>query len=302
MSNEQLFKIEIDKEVDDMINWFTRNYEQEISAWIIGKFDDNIIRVQGLLFPHQEVGGASVDTDAKALIKLRKEYGDECLKIIGHFHSHNSMGNFWSQTDDEFISQYMDQREKALFLVSSKANGHRIRLEVRKPIHFTMDECEYDVVTDEIDELGIKLKAIIEEKVTVAAPVVAVAQPYDYAYEGNYHPQHGGGAYSGLTKGDQIIGTGHPQKNGLDDIDRMFDFNKKTNGFVVRGLTHMQYTQIEDIGNHTVRGEGDNTWSMAFTCRKKKDAMKQIQEIKDFLRTEREEMEQALDDIKEDII
>ena len=293
MMSEQLFKIEIDKRVDEIINWFANNYEQEISGWLVGGFEKDTIRITEILFPYQEVGGASVDTDAKALIKLRKEYGDKCLKIIGHFHSHNTMGNFWSGTDDEFISQYMEQRDKAIFLVSSKKNGHRLRLEVRNPISFTMDECDYDVVYD--DELGEELQAIIDEKVTVVKPVVTVKGGYDYGY-GGY------GVYGGLQKGDEIIDMEDEEEranlSGLDDIDRMIDFNTKDNSVTIRGLSHIQYGQLEDLGKHTSRMDGGQ-WSMHFKMRKKKKAMKLIQEVRDFLESEKEGAEY---DVTEDLV
>ena len=96
-------QIQIKRDVDDKIRWLTANYKEEISAFLTGDIKDGKIIIDGLLFPHQDVTSGSVDTDAKSLIKLRKEYGDECIRIIGHWHSHNTMGAFWSGTDDTFI-------------------------------------------------------------------------------------------------------------------------------------------------------------------------------------------------------
>jgi len=87
-------KVKIKKEVEDKIKWLTHNYAEEISAFLTGEIKEDIITIDGMLFPHQDVSHASIEVEPKNLIKLRKEYGDECKRIIGHWHSHNTMQSF----------------------------------------------------------------------------------------------------------------------------------------------------------------------------------------------------------------
>jgi proteasome lid subunit RPN8/RPN11 len=272
MEVETMFSVEIDKDVEDTINWFTNNYPKEISGWLVGSIEKDIIKVTDMLIPHQEVGGASVDTDGKALIQLRKEYGDKCLKIIGHFHSHNTMTNFWSTTDEDFMKQYMETREKALFIVSSKSNGHRVRLELRNPVNLTIDDIDYSIGGEEIDILGERLKKVIDEKVTE----IKTTTTHD-----NYLK----------NKEDVVIFGSNPttfsRENesytyGLSDkeINEMIKFYNKKNKVVVSGLSNYQYGMLEGIGRHEAFIQ-NNKWEMEFNPKNKGEArriMKQVRE------------------------
>ena len=51
---EEIRKIEIEKEVDDKINWFTHNYEQEISGWLVGEFTKDLITITDILIRSEE--------------------------------------------------------------------------------------------------------------------------------------------------------------------------------------------------------------------------------------------------------
>jgi len=280
----QLFKIEIEKEIEDKLEWFTHNYPEEISGWLVGEITPNLITVTDILFPHQEVGGASVDTTPQALIKLRKEYGDKCLKIIGHWHSHNTMGNFWSTTDDTFISEYMEQRERAIFIVSSKSSGSRIRVEVRNPINISIDDCDYYVVTDEEDVLGDELRKVIEEKVTKArVAVVSYGAGCGYDSYGNIQ----------LKKGDEVVGYDlddleeYEKACSRDEVDRMVDYNKKRRVVDVNGLTMAQVMALEDFGECNTQPVGD-LFDMSFKVTGKKEAKRIMKDVKLYLEEQEE--------------
>lgn len=83
---KQNFEIELTSEVNEKIKWLTNNYEKEIGAWLGGTIKNDKILIDDLLFPEQEVSHAIIDTDGKQLVKLRKEYGDRCKRIVGHWH------------------------------------------------------------------------------------------------------------------------------------------------------------------------------------------------------------------------
>lgn len=165
------FEVIMNKEVKEQIEWLINNYEKEIGAWLLGKIESEKIIIDGILFPEQEVDSASVDTNSKALIKLMKEHKEDCQKIIGHWHSHNTMSAFWSATDETFIEQYTAPRGMAVFIVSSQKDGHRVRLEMYKPIKISIDEIELKSEIDDNSELSQKMKEIIETKVKESKPV-----------------------------------------------------------------------------------------------------------------------------------
>lgn len=178
---KQDFEIELAREVEEKIRWLTQNYEKEISAWLGGEIVGNKIIIDDFLIPFQTVGYSSIDTDGKQLIKLRKEYGDRCLRIIGHFHSHNCMSADWSGVDDDFIDKYMQGRDLRVFLVSSIDDGIKARLELRNPIKISLDRLRINVryVNEEIEK---ELKEMIEKKVVESQVVVSVKSKYSSAW------------------------------------------------------------------------------------------------------------------------
>lgn len=168
---EQGFEIIINREVEKRISWLTRNYENEISAWLGGEIKEDKIIIDDLLFPEQIVGGASVDTDQRQLIKLRKEYGNRCLRIVGHWHSHNNMSAHWSSDDEKFIEEHMHERELRVFFVSSVRDGIRARIELRKPLKISIDKLDLKVEYED-KELEEEMNKIIKDKVEEAKTTI----------------------------------------------------------------------------------------------------------------------------------
>ncbi len=146
MDNENLqIKVLMKKDFLDKINWFRLNYDKEIGGFISGEIKDGVIVLEKLLIPEQEVGSASVKMKGKDLVKLRQEYGDECKRIIGEWHSHNTMMASWSGIDeDDFIKPFTENRDLSIFVVSG-CNGHLVRLEVRKPFFMSIDKIPFIV-------------------------------------------------------------------------------------------------------------------------------------------------------------
>ncbi len=271
METEIMFRVEIDKEVNDKMDWFTQNYDKEISGWLVGDIEKDLIKITDILIPHQEVGGASVDTDGKSLIKLRKEYGDKCLKIIGHYHSHNTMSNFWSTTDESFISQYMEQRERGLFIVSSKGGGHRVRLELRVLVNLSIDELEYSVGGVEDDILGEELRKVIKEKITENKNIVVVDPIYN---RGSCKRIYGSRPLSNNRNNENFT-------LGLtkQEINKIITFYNKKNRVVISDLTPYQYGRLEDLGKHDC-DVVEGVWTMDFKPKNKKDAQRIMREAR----------------------
>ena len=228
----QNFEIVLSKEVEKRIKWLTKNYSKEISAWLGGEIKEGNIIIDDLLFPEQEVSGASMDTDQRQLIKLRKEYGDRCLRIIGHWHSHNTMLEHWSNDDEKFIEEHMHGRDLRVFLVSSTSDGIRTRLEIRTPLSFSLDKLEVDV--DYADsEMEEELKEVIENKVVESKVVTTYDDKWWDKYEEGDNTFDFRVWVEKKTKNVKITGLREGECNKIED---MFPYKKEvvynTNGSV----------------------------------------------------------------------
>jgi len=191
--------IKMQKSLKDKLDWLANYFDKEIGGWITGEVTKDGIILDDLLIPEQEVGMASVDISGKQLALMRKEYGDKCKRILGEWHSHNSMGNFFSGTDESLIEQHMGPRKTSIFIVSSKGEGHRIRFEMRKPFHISIDNLPYEVEIDNkvIKSLEKEIKKKVKEKTysykECGSPGIVYAggtkNIWDFSKEGNNKPE-----------------------------------------------------------------------------------------------------------------
>lgn len=214
-------KVKVNKDVDDKINWLTANYADEISAFLTGELKDGVLTIDGMLFPHQDVSSVSVDVEPKNLIKLRKEYGDECLRIVGHWHSHNTMTAFWSGTDDTFINQYSKTKDLCVFFVSCTTSKHLVKLTMTKPFEMSIDKLPYEVIWDD-NTLKEDLTKIIEEKVTKTPTVTTT-----------YHYPN---AITNTALDDEVIEL---------RIKNSIVYDKKTDSFIVNDLSLLEAQHLK---------------------------------------------------------
>jgi len=274
MDLKQNFKVEISKELNDKIRWLVNNYEKEIGAWLVGEITNEKIIIEDFLIPYQDVSNVSVDTSGKALVQLRKEYKDRCKRIIGHFHSHNTMTADWSSTDETFMKEFVAPREKAVFIVSSKEDKHKIRLEFNKPIKISLDDLDY-VVIEEDSEVGNDLKKEIEKKVIETKPVYSEADKDFWNKENK------------LTR---------------KEINNMICFDKKTNNVSVRKLSLFQYYQLEGVFpiKSEVYNNGNDEVTLKYFTTEKNKAIELMKDLREYMKNEFKEDDEI--DIDEDDI
>lgn len=272
------FKVKIDQKVIEKMAWFGNYYKQEIGAFIIGKVTENEIIVNDLIFPKQDVDSGIVEIAGKDLVALRQEYGDICINIIGEWHSHNTMGCFWSGTDDKLIEQYSQSKEVSIFIVSSR-NDNLIRVELTKPFKISIDKLDYEVLINENDNLSKELESIIKEKVREKPAVV-------YQYENKSNKQ-------------KTI----PQFDG--EIKYFHKFNSvKINDVSLFILESLESDfQFKKYRYETEKGQDDLFYSVLFSFKNKKEAIAFIKFVKKWLnekQAEKEEIEetQEIEEIK----
>lgn len=159
-------KLFLTQKLLDKLNYISLEYEKELGGLVtysqMEEKDGEVkIVLDDLLIPYQDVSSASVDTEAKDLIALRKEYKDKCLKIIGHWHSHNTMGSFFSGTDEDMMKEFSENKNICIFIVSSKGE-HLIRAVLKnKPFEMKIENLPYKI------SFETELQKEIEEQIKI---------------------------------------------------------------------------------------------------------------------------------------
>jgi len=146
------------KEIKGKLNALTKRLSTEIGGWLAGEVKDGVIRVDDLLIPKQEVSAAAVDIDPGDMVKLVKEYGKRTERIVGHWHSHNSMKAFWSATDETLMKEKMEPPEQQMFLfivTGEKGESYKSRIEFNCPHGSKM----------RMEDVSVKVEAEAEDEV-----------------------------------------------------------------------------------------------------------------------------------------
>ena len=144
----------------------SREFEKEVAGWLTGEVKEDGIYLEDLLIPEQEVGYTSVDIETGAGVKLVKEFGKKCSKIIGHWHSHCNMGCSWSSTDDINMEQIIKPRKFFVFIVTNSKGEYLIRLETKKPFRITADNLHYIIYSENVNKIREGLREELKKKVT----------------------------------------------------------------------------------------------------------------------------------------
>ena len=166
------FRRKLKQKMDYLSTDYTKS---EIAGFVtlekVEQLTDGNLRLvlDDILIPPQEASTGEVDIDGKSQVEMFKEYGAEkCQRIIGHWHSHHTMGTFFSQTDETMMKSYSENKSFCIFIVSSEGK-HLIRMVFRnKPYEFKIENVEYEVEEDE----AIKSEMEEEIKKKVKEPVV----------------------------------------------------------------------------------------------------------------------------------
>lgn len=182
-------KVVFHPEVWKKIDWFTYNFKTEIGA--LGKVKQKIdsetkekyFYVYDLLFPKQEVTGATVKFTPEMWGDLLKEHGLKGLSDIA-FYWHRHPGNSaHSGTDDEdtfetFMSKEAN-RKYFIFLqtaVGTSGWNEEARIDLRLPVRHTITDSGISIQVEETPEeeaLAKECEAIAEKVIVKQKPVTA---------------------------------------------------------------------------------------------------------------------------------
>jgi proteasome lid subunit RPN8/RPN11 len=145
------------------IEYIVASFNLEIGGYLTGEIKEGEIYLDDLLIPNQKISVASVEITPQDQLELRQKYKDKVFKILGHFHSHNTMGAFWSGIDENNMSTIMKTKNIFVFMVSSYRGGeyeHKIRVSIRNPITLDINDIEVDVFGNEIQDLQNRINEI----------------------------------------------------------------------------------------------------------------------------------------------
>ena len=280
--NDLKLKVIMKKDFHDKINWFRLNHEKEIGGFIVGEMKDGEIVLEELLIPEQEVGFAVVNMEGKRLVKLRQEYGDKCKKILGEWHSHNTMLASWSGVDeDDFIKPFSEHRDISIFVVSG-SNGHLVRLEIRKPFFMSIDKIPYRV------EENSKIKKWCEREIKKKlAEVTYVSDTPDTS--------GGGCLWENTSFRNDPFGNDPFGKRMMYNQEEEISFNKqakecmKFNGVDTLEIVNLSWFCAEALRQQfgylipKLTQDKDNEWIVRINFKNKKQALKHLKRVKNTL-------------------
>lgn len=146
------------------MKYLTLGTDLEVQAFLIGENRERIY-VEDLYVLKQEVSAAHTEVDSAQIANwitdlVKKGKDDIVQKIIGTFHSHNTMETFWSATDNENIEMLGKSAPVVVSIVSTKQDNFKIlcRVDIFKPIRMTANDVPYEI--DGINDM------ILQHKIT----------------------------------------------------------------------------------------------------------------------------------------
>ena len=172
-------KINITSELLTKLNIISSEYHIELGGYLTGEIRDGCIYLKDILIPNQTISGVSVQLTPKDQIDLLKKYGpDKCKQIIGHYHSHHTMGCFWSGTDRDNMRNIMTYKDFFVFIVGSRGNN-LIKVCQTKPFPYEYNKIILNVKTVGIELMRKRVKEILDENLLYGIPYASNEEQAD---------------------------------------------------------------------------------------------------------------------------
>jgi proteasome lid subunit RPN8/RPN11 len=153
-------KVNITAALMSKLNVMSSEYNIEIAGYLTGEIKDGEVFLDDILIPSQRISTASVEINPTHQIELLRKYGAKCKKILGHWHSHHSMGCFWSGQDLSNMTNIMSYKNVYVFIVSSQGN-HLVKVCMKNPLKAEWDNCNLYLRTVMLDQLRLKINQLV---------------------------------------------------------------------------------------------------------------------------------------------
>ena len=144
-------------------------YKSEIGGMAVCiELEDKWI-IQDPVILKQEISGGNCELDKTALAKYYTEYGMKYKNTNYRFlwwHSHHTMGAFWSSTDLEAIDEFKEG-DLSFALVVNLKREYVMRVSVWKPVEIHKD-VTLEVVNNSVDEsIEKEVDKLCEKEVSI---------------------------------------------------------------------------------------------------------------------------------------
>lgn len=148
----RLFVQELDYEISGMGK---AHFDKEIGAWVVTE-----VRIF-----EQEVSAGTTDLEGEDIAKFATSLieNDESLEEwCLWWHSHNSMGVFWSGTDTNTMNENPFSSEYMLSIVTNNKEEYKARLDIYSPCHVHVDNIPVQIAQPTIPK---KIKEYVTKEV-----------------------------------------------------------------------------------------------------------------------------------------
>ena len=152
--------INISPMLQHKLDIMTSEYSVEVGGYLTGRVEEGNVYIDDILIPPQIVTGGSVNIEPGDQIALYKKYGTKCQKIIGHFHSHNTMGCFWSNVDLVNMRNIMGYKDFYVFIVGS-VKKYLVKICTKKPFKAEFDNVDLYIKSTRLDGVRKMIDGIL---------------------------------------------------------------------------------------------------------------------------------------------
>jgi len=154
----------------------------EIGGLGLVRSDHGIVTIYDILLLEQEAGGAHTNLDTGAVANLMTDMmkeGKDTSELKLWWHSHDTMGAFWSGTDTATIERFALTSKWSVSIVINRRREYVARVDVYDPFRLAVDELELQVVDDKDDPFTEELRKEVKKKVDYGrAPWTPMAPSY----------------------------------------------------------------------------------------------------------------------------
>lgn len=133
------------------------------------------------------------------------------------------MTTFWSTDDEKFMKDFSEKREIVVFMVSAKDEKHKVRVEIKKPLHITLDDLDYTVIYDEDDVLEKEMREIIDTKLKEKSTKDYNPDNTYYGYESPYQQNDYNKSWEKRGTEEIDVGRDNNGLKGFKEFDEMSD-------------------------------------------------------------------------------
>ncbi len=202
------------------------DYKSEIGGMAVCVEVDGEWFIQEPVILKQEISGGNCELDKTALANYYTEYGMKYKKHNFRFlwwHSHHTMGAFWSSTDLEAIDEFKEG-DLSFALVVNLKREYVMRVSVWKPVEIHKDVTLEIVDTEVAKEITKEVEKLCTKETAVVVGQMNRTRRSGWGYNSNLHSYSQYDLFNNETKENKHNVTIINKINDAID-DAMTEFN-----------------------------------------------------------------------------